>query len=243
MFKNYFKTAIRNLKRNKSYAVINTLGLTVGIAACLLLFLVIQFESSFDNFHPKKNSIYRVGTEFHNQDGISYSDGISFPVAKGIRVDFPQVEVASIFEMADRSPLKMGLNRVKKFIEDNFYYTEPYFFSIFNFEWLPGTPQTSLNNPNNAVLTQATAEKFFGSWKDAIGKTIKYSNKTLYTVTGILKNLPANSDFPLSIVVPYSAFGNTNIKNNLDDWVSTYGGAYTFIVLPPELSEQKFNGS
>ena len=69
MFKNYFKTAFRNLKRNKSYALINTLGLAVGIAACFLIFLVVQFESSFDNFHPKKNSIYRVGTEFHNQDG------------------------------------------------------------------------------------------------------------------------------------------------------------------------------
>ena len=79
MVKNYFKTAYRNLLRNKSYALINTLGLAVGIAACLLIFLVVQFESSFDNFHIKKNSIYRVGTEFHNQDGVSYSDGIAFP--------------------------------------------------------------------------------------------------------------------------------------------------------------------
>ena len=90
-------------------------------------------------------------------------------------------------------------------------------------------------------LTQATAEKLFGNWKEAIGKTIKYSNKTLYTVKGILKNVPANSDFPLSTVVPYSALENTNIKNNLNDWVSTYGGAYTFIVLPKEWTVEKFN--
>jgi ABC-type antimicrobial peptide transport system permease subunit len=74
-----------------------------------------------------------------------------------------------------------------------------------------------------------------------MGTTIKYSNKTLYTVTGILKNPPVNTDFPLSIVVPYMALGNTYIKDNLDDWVSTYGGAYTFIVLPPELTEARFN--
>ena len=98
MFRNYFKTAIRNLQRNKSYALINTLGVAVGIAACLLIFLVVQFESSFDDFHPKKNSIYRVASEFHNQDGVSYSDGVSFPTGRAIRVDFPQIkEVASIF--------------------------------------------------------------------------------------------------------------------------------------------------
>ena len=103
MFKNYLKTAFRNLKRNKSYAIINVLGLTVGVAASLLIFLVIQYETSFDNFHKKKNSIYRVGTEFHTQDGVGYSDGIAFPVAPALRIDFPQIkEVASIFKKGDR---------------------------------------------------------------------------------------------------------------------------------------------
>ena len=242
MFKNHIKTAFRNLKRNKSYAVINALGLSVGIAACLLLFLVIQFENSFDNFHPKKKNIYRVSTEFHGQDGTSYSDGIAFPVAKGLRADFPQIpEVAAIFGNGGQITIDNGNGQSKKFIEDNFYYAEPTFFEMFHFEWLAGSAKTSLANPNNAVLTQATAEKFFGNWKDALGKTIKYSNKTLYKITGILKNPPVNTDFPLRIVVPYSALDNTNIKNNLNDWVSTYGGAYTFIVLPPELSEAKFN--
>src|SRR5437868_3248005 len=85
MFHNYFKTAIRNLKRNKSYAIINVLGLAVGIAASLLIFLVIQFETSFDNFHKKKDSIYRLGTEFHNQDGVDYTGGVSFPAAPQLR--------------------------------------------------------------------------------------------------------------------------------------------------------------
>jgi hypothetical protein len=109
MFKNYFKTAFRNLKRNKSYALINTLGLTVGIASCLLLFLVIRFESSFDNFHPKKNRIYRVCTEFHNEEGVSYHDGVSFPVTHGIRIDFPQIrEVAAIFNRGAQVTINNG---------------------------------------------------------------------------------------------------------------------------------------
>ncbi|HEV3221393.1 MAG TPA: ABC transporter permease [Puia sp.] len=242
MLKNYIKTALRNLKRNKSYAFINTMGLMVGISACLLLFLVIQFESSFDNFHPKRDNIYRVGTEFHNQDGISYSDGIALPVAKSLRIDYPQIkEVASIFGNGGQITIESNSKQSKKFIENNFYYTEPEFFSIFNFEWLLGSPKSSLNNPNSAVLTKSTAEKFFGNWKDALGKTILFGNKTVFIVTGILKDIPANSDFPLSIVVPYSALQNTYIKDNLNDWVSTFGSAYTFIVLPPGLSQKKFD--
>jgi putative ABC transport system permease protein len=242
MFKNYFKTALRNLQRNKAYAAINMLGLAIGIAACLLIFLVVKFETSFDNFHSKKKSIYRVSTEFHNQDGVSYADGIAFPAAPALRLDFPQLkEVASIYRNGGQITIQNEKTGLKKIIEDNFYYTEPGFFKIFDFGWIYGSPKTSLKNPTDAVLTQATAEKLFGNWKDAVGKTIKYQNKDLYTVKGILKNTPVNTDFPLGIVVPYSALANTYIKNNLNDWVSTYGGACTFAVLPPELSVTKFN--
>src|SRR5215471_7096754 len=194
MFKNYFKTAIRNLKRNKSYALINVLGLAVGIGASLLIFLVIQFETSFDDFHTKKNSIYRVSSQFSTQDGVDYSGGVSFPVASAIKVDFPQIkQVARIYRQGGQITIENGKTQQKKLNEDNFYYAEPELFSIFNFEWLAGNAQTCLNGPNNVVLTQATAEKFFGDWKSAIGKTFKFENKTLYTVTGILKNIPANS--------------------------------------------------
>ena len=237
MFKNYLKTAFRNLKRNKSYAIINVLGLTVGIAASLLIFLVIQYETSFDNFHKKKDKIYRIATEFHTQDGIGYSDGVSFPVAAAMRIDFPQIkEVAAIFRNGDQVTIEQGDRQLKKLREDNFYYAEPEFFKMFDFEWLAGSPENSLKDPHSAALTQATAEKFFGDWRSAIGKTFKYGNKTLYKVTGILKNIPSNTDFPLSVVVGYSALENTYIKNNLNDWVSTFGGAYTFVVLPAALS-------
>jgi predicted permease len=241
MFRNYFKTAIRNLKRNKSYALINTLGLAIGIAACLLIFLVVQFESSFDNFHPKKNSIYRVVSEFHNEGSVNYSSGVPFPVAKGLRIDFPQIkEVAAIFQQSGEITVEDG-NEQKKLQEDNFYYAEPQFFGMFNFPFLAGDAKAALNNPNSAVLTQATAEKYFGDWKTAIGKTIKYQNKTLFTVRGILKNIPHNSDFPLSVVVSYAALENTNIQSNLNDWVSTYSENYTFVVLPENFSVNKFN--
>jgi predicted permease len=242
MFRNYFKTALRNLSRNKSYSFINILGLSIGIAASLLIFLVFQFETSFDNFHKKKDSIYRIGTESHSQDGVDYSAGVSFPVGPQLRIDFPQIkEVASIFKREGQVTIDNGNRQSKKFNEDNFYYAEPEFFEMFDFGWLAGSPQTCLMNPRNVVLTKTTAEKYFGDWHSAIGKTIKYDNHDLFTVAGILKDIPANSDFPLSIIVPYSALKNTSIISNLTDWVSIYGSAYTFVVLPPKLPVEKFN--
>lgn len=242
MFRNYLKTAFRNLSRNLSYTSINVAGLAIGIAACLLIFLVVQFETSFDNFHKKRASIYRIGVESHGVDGLSYSDGIAFPTAAGLRIDFPEIkEVANIFQDGGQITVEGDGTQTKKFNEDNFYYAEPGFFSMFDFGWVAGDPQTSLKEPNSAVLTQATAEKLFGDWRSALGKTIKFNNKTLYTVRGILQNVPSNTDFPLSIVVPYSAIIHSNVKNYLNDWVSDFGGACTFVVLPPGLSPATFN--
>jgi putative ABC transport system permease protein len=242
MIKNYFKTAVRNLKRNKSYTLINVLGLSVGIGASWLIFLVIQFETSFDNFHKKKNSIYRIATTLHSQDGIKYTPGCAFPVGPQLKIDFPQIkQVASIFLRSEHQiTVDVGKEQQKKFIEPNFYYAEPEFFEMFDFGWLAGSKQ-SLKEPTNAILTQAIAEKIFGEWQSALGKTIKVNNKTDYKITGILKNIPPNTDFPLNIVVGHSAIQNGNLKRNLTDWASTFGDAYTFVVLPDGLPLEKFN--
>ena len=244
MFKNYFKTAFRNLSRNKSYALINITGLGIGIAACLLIFLVIQFETSFDNFHPKKNNIYRVGTKFHTEDGYSYSGGIAFPAGPVIKAELPQVKTEARIYQSTGEPVTIDYAnaQTKKFKAD-LYYTEPDFFSMFNFPWLAGDPKTSLSKPNQAALTQKTAEKFFGDWHLALGKTITHSTNKgeLYTITGIIKDVPANSDFPLDAVVSYSTLENTDVKRNLDDWVSTYSQAYVFVELPAAVSISQFN--
>src|SRR5438128_1802121 len=97
MLKNYFTVAWRNLIRNKSYAFINIAGLSIGVAACLLIFLTIQYETSFDNFHKNSKNIYRVGSVFNNEGKINYSMGNSFPVANQLRLDFPELKnVAAI---------------------------------------------------------------------------------------------------------------------------------------------------
>jgi len=244
MIKNYFKTAFRNLKRNKTYAFINVLGLSIGIAASLLIFLVIRFETSFDNFHPQKENIYRVGSMFSTQDGMNYSGGVSFPVGPALRVDFPQIKnVASIYKR-DGHQINVeaeGKNQPKKFNNLDVYFAEPEFFSIFKFGWLSGDAKSALTEPNSAVLTQEFAEKFFGDWRSAMGKTLVRNNKDVFKVSGILENIPPNTDFPLGIVVSYSTLPNTNAKRNLDDWVSTSSGANCYVILPDNYPVSKFN--
>src|SRR5882757_3668823 len=98
MIKNYLKIAWRSLVRNKSYAAINIAGLAIGVAACLLIFLIVQFETSFDNFHIKKDHIYRVITANVGPDGVHLVSGAPVPAPEGLRIDFPQLkEVAAVF--------------------------------------------------------------------------------------------------------------------------------------------------
>jgi hypothetical protein len=156
MIRNYLKTALRNLSRNKSYTAINILGLTVGIAACLLIFLVIRFETSFDDFHAKKASIYRVGSEFHTEDGKGYSSGAPFPTGPALRIDFPQIkEIANIFKYKGNqiTILNDGATPPKKFTED-LYFAEPEFFTLFDFPWVAGTPNSVLSMPGHGAITQ-----------------------------------------------------------------------------------------
>src|SRR6476646_6289094 len=100
MFKNYFKTAFRSLTRNRNYTIINIAGLAVGIAVCMMIFIIIQFQTSFDNFHPKKDRVYRVLTEYHHADSseISYAKNVPFQMPTALPVAFPQLEqVAPVY--------------------------------------------------------------------------------------------------------------------------------------------------
>src|SRR3984957_8550019 len=98
MIRNYLKTAWRSLIRNKSYTAINVTGLAVGIAACLLIFLVVHFETSFDDFHKKKDQIYRIVTVSKGPNGLNYDTGLPLPTSAALRIDYPELTVASIFK-------------------------------------------------------------------------------------------------------------------------------------------------
>src|SRR5215813_6783640 len=139
MIQNYFKTAFRSLLRNRTYTFINIAGLAVGIGVCALIFIIIQFHSSFDNFHSKKDRIYRVLTEYHHEDAanVTYGKDIPFPMPMGLKTAFPQIEqIAPIFASHNDQLLIPDDNGTvtKQFKEDKgVFFTEPSFFSMFDF--------------------------------------------------------------------------------------------------------------
>jgi putative ABC transport system permease protein len=232
VIKNYFKTAFRTLLRNKSYAVINITGLTVGIAACVLIYLIVSYHLSFDTYHSKKDRIYRAVTENKSENRVTHSSGVPFPVGRGLREDFPELaKVASILGSADDQITVLDEHNQpgKKFKEARgFYFAEPELFEIFDFKWLAGDPKKALSDPNTVVLTREMAEKYFGDWHTAMGRSIKYENADILKVTGILENLPPNTDIPLKIIASFK----TSKDPDFSDWVSIYSSHNVFVLLP-----------
>jgi putative ABC transport system permease protein len=246
MFKNYFKIAWRNLMRNKSYAAINITGLAIGIAACLLIFLVIQFETSFDSFHTNKDRIYRIVTVSSGPDGTHAGSGTPMPLVEGLKLDFPQIKQLANIMKNDGSHYAVGNGQngvVKKFKEDLAYYADPGFFQVFDFKWLAGDKNTALAEPNTIVLSRDEAGKFFGDWHTAMGKIIRYENKRDLKVTGIFEDTPANTDFPMKLAVSWVTLigKGGDLSGNAQDWISTFGDRNCYIILPQGMSEKQLN--
>jgi predicted permease len=237
MFKNYLKTSFRNLSRNRVYSVITTAGLAVGIATCLVIFVFIRYERSFDDFHVAKDRIYRVLTKGAENDSTA---AVPFPLAVALHNDIPQWQTTGIYS-ADNVQVQVldkGGNMERKFKEKSgVFLLEPSFFKIFNFPWLAGDPATALSSPGTTVLTKSTAEKYFGDWRSALGRTLKIADHDVVKVTGILADPPSNSDFQLKVIFPYPA--QHYAKSS--DWVSISSSHGCYVLLPPGVSLAEAN--
>ncbi|MDQ6763705.1 MAG: ABC transporter permease, partial [Bacteroidota bacterium] len=260
MFKNYFKTAFRSLTRNRSYTIINIAGLAVGIAVCMMIFIIIQYQTSFDNFHPKKDRVYRVLTESHHADAgtISYAKNVPFPMPENLKTAFPQLEqIAPVYASHNDELQVLDDNGtpVKIFKEQSgVFYTSPSFFSMFNFPLLAGSYK-SLKDPNNVLLTKEIAENYFGDWKTAPGKTIKIQGyysmgaglfqfpATALKVSGILATIPANTDFQLKLVVAWGTdfTGDAKYGFQQPQWNQSAPDFGCYVLLPPNISVDNFN--
>ncbi|MEO7211501.1 ABC transporter permease [Mucilaginibacter sp.] len=254
MFKNYFKIAWRNLTRHKSYTAINVIGLAVGIAVCMTIFIIIQYQTSFDNFHAKQDRIYRVLTEYHHAESatISYGKDLPFPLPVGLKTAFQQIEqVAPIFASHDDQVLIPDANgtTVKTFKEQRgLFYTSPSFFKIFDFPLLAGS-YASLKDPDNVFLTKETAERYFGDWKTAMGKTIKLQTggfmfehgTDVLKVSGILASVPANSDFQLKLVVSFGTGFTGDYLAKSTEWNATIADFGCYVLLPPNVTSDDLN--
>ena len=214
MFKLNFKIAWRNLWKYKGYTLINILGLSVGMACCILIFLFIRFQLNFDNGYSNENRIYRFVTSWKYDSYSDYSQGVPVPLFAAAANELAGLEkVSPLVRRWRMIHVKDKTGRVILKTEDGVFYTGPGLFDIFNISWLHGNPKQALAAPNTVALSEATAKKFFGSTGNAIGQTILLSNQTNLKVTGVFKDMPENSSLPLKIVVSYQTFDQKNAKN------------------------------
>ncbi|MGC4035869.1 MAG: ABC transporter permease [Chitinophagaceae bacterium] len=221
MIKNYFKIAFRNLWKNKVYSAINIAGLAIGIAACIMIMLFVLYERSFDNLHTK--NIYRLN-EVQKFEGMVASQkvGLSmFPMGPTMKNEFPEIKNFTRVRWRDKYQMTYAEKRV--FLPHTFF-VDSTFLQLFDYQLVKGDRKTVLEKPHSAVLTEETASKLFGN-QDPIGKTITHyaTDTTSFVVTGVMKNVPQNSQQQFDALFSFSTIINADMMNNWGgNWLDTY---------------------
>ncbi|HET9486860.1 MAG TPA: ABC transporter permease [Chryseosolibacter sp.] len=235
MIKNYFKLAFRNIRKYKFFSAVNILGMSIGIAACLLILLYVVDELSYDRFHSNAERIYQVGlhAKIGDQD-ISVANTCP-PMAETLVSEVPGVEQATRIAGFWGTPtLKFG---DKAFTEDKIFHADSNFFSFFSFELVEGDPKTALQEPNSIVLTESIATKYFGNER-ALGKLMTVGGGQTYKVTGVTPDCPLNSHFIYKVLL--SSRSVEQLERNV--WLNNF--LYTYFLLdehtPLHAVEQKF---
>jgi ABC-type antimicrobial peptide transport system permease subunit len=243
MIKNYIKIALRNLWRHKSFSLINIVGLAVGMAVAILLLLWIQNEVSYDEFHENKDRIYRVWNRVPQEGEIRVWNSVSAPTAQALEKDIPEVERVVREEDGNGALLSFG---DKKLLRSGSV-VDTGFFQMFSFQLLKGNPKTALNDLHSIVITQSTAKSLFGT-ENPIGKIIKLDSKYNFTVTGILKDLPANTSFEFDYLLPWGSIkkpAGTDLgwnDNSTDTYVMLKSSAnYTAATSKIKLLRQRYS--
>lgn len=247
MIRSYIIVAFRNILKNKVFSAINVLGLSIGLAACLLIFQFASFELSYDSFNEKLDRTYRVTNDRFQQGRLIQHGTIMYPtIGPTMLKDFPEIEEYT--RLMPGGTMNVKVND-KNFRDDRCHFADEHFFSVFSFKILAGERPDILKEPYNAVLTEATALKYFGrsneSYADLIGKTFYWGlDAQPYTVKGVCENIPSNSHIQFDVLVAYATLFAGEDKNADNSW--TWSDMRHYLVLKPgtdyKVLESKFPG-
>ena len=238
MIRNYLAIALRNIRHNPLYTLINMFSLAIGLAACLVIYLFITDERGFDSFHLKRASIYRLD-ETQNFSGTNVQKvALSMPgMGPNMVLDYPEVEVYARFWNRGKQLLKIG---EKQFLIENVAAVDSTFLEIFDFELLSGDRQTALDEPWTILLTEKTAQKYFKEPATALGASITIRDKE-YKITGVLKDVPENSHLKFEALTSMATIMSEDKEFNTR-WGSNY--VNTYLILKPNADikalEEKF---
>lgn len=229
MIKNYFTIVFRNFARNRNYTLVNILGLSIGIAACIIIFLLITYELSFDKFHSKYHKIYRVVREVESASGSFGSSTTPYPLTPAFRNDFPDVSLVTQVHFQEEVSLTIGDKKQKI---KNILFADSLFFDVFDFKVLSGNPGAELGQPGKVFVTESLAGKILKGKENA---TLKI-DKVELTVAGIIADPPPNSHINYSMIVSIPSLTGDFIGGfDIDKWGLTASGL-TYMALPDNIT-------
>jgi putative ABC transport system permease protein len=231
MLKNYLKTALRNLWRKKGSTFINVVGLSLGIAGSLVLFLITSRHSTFDNYHTKGDRIYRISHSSKGNDGERFTPGIPNVLPDAFRNDFPEAEevVFTSYRSGSLILVPQGNGEAPKKYEENkgVVFTQPAFFRVFDRKTLIGDPIKALDDPNEAVISKSLALKYFNK-EDPIGEIVRYDTLE-YKIGAVIEDAPNNTDFPFDLMLSYVTIKKQAEQNG--GWNSIWSDEQCYFLL------------
>lgn len=246
MFFNYFKVALRNFSRNKVFSFIHILGLSIGISASIVIFLIAKYEMTFDKFEKDSERIYRVVMDFNFNGTVGHSSAVPAPLGLAIPNEVTGVQATvPIMQFQGDATINVSVRRDEKDAaaiifkkQPDVVFTSEGYFEMLPFEWIVGSPLTSMKDPFSAVLTESRARQYFGDipFSQVVGKDITYGDDLQATVTGVVKDLNEVTDFTSKEFISYSTISKTNLQENFmmtvwNDWMA-YSKLY--VKLHPE---------
>ncbi len=239
MIKNFLLSASRMLLKNKWHSLINIAGLTLGIACAIIIFAIVRFEASFDNYHLNKERTFRIVTERSPYGEVDYTAGITYPLPEALRQDFPDIEYITIDDANTAEPV-LGVTAadgtVKLFKEKRFTFADPDYFKIFKYDWIEGSPDVALTGEKSVVLTASLARKYFGN-APVMGQLLSVNNKYSVTVSGVIKDPPLNTSLPYDIIFSTKLGADIHAWTN---WGSTSSGINCYVQLKENVSAPDF---
>lgn len=248
MLKNYLKTALRNLSRNKVYSILNVLGLALGIGCALVIFKVIAFENSFDKHQENYDNVYRIVGHGIRAGEVSKGMGTPHPVGPALREDFPDIQkvVRTHYVWSNQINVKEGTDIKKFLLEEGVVFVDPEYFDVFTVEFLAGDRKTALTEPNTAVISASESRKFFelneGEEGQAVGETINVGNLQDYKVVGVIADPPESTNFKFNVLLEYYSQKVQNpYFNDGQQWNSTSSNTNTYVLVGDGFMAEEFD--
>lgn len=237
MFKNYLKTAWRSFLRQKVYSILNIVGLSIGLTCCIVILLFVNYELSYDKLHSKSNRIFRVVQELEGQDW-AWTGGATRHI---VQDEFKEVEQAASLVRITTHVTSQKDNGKVTFREERFFFADPDFLKIFDFELIHGDPGNTLTEPFKVLISESMATKYFGS-EDAIGKTIELTGNNPFEVTGILRDTPENSHLQFDFLSGMVSFKITQNYPATSEFTSHWWpSVWTYVLLDDPISANPIN--